>query len=174
MFFSIRELELRKARFDETYEPGEIDFSDAGIRQTTPLHAKGVAELLAHTGGEVRISGEYDVTMESECDRCLGLARFPLETRFDLFYRPMSDIAVEEEVAIDEGEAELGFYEGAGMLLEDILREQVLLGLPMQRVCDEACKGICPVCGRNRNEVSCDCHVETADDRWAALRNLKQ
>jgi uncharacterized protein len=174
MFFSIRELELRKARFDETYEPGEIDFSDAGIRQTTPLHAKGVAELLAHTGGEVRISGEYDVTMESECDRCLGLARFPLETRFDLFYRPMSDIAVEEEVAIDEGEAELGFYEGAGMLLEDILREQVLLGLPMQRVCDGACKGICPVCGRNRNEVSCDCHVETADDRWAALRNLKQ
>jgi uncharacterized protein len=112
--------------------------------------------------------------VEAECDRCLGLARFPLETRFDLFYRPMSDIAVEEEVAIDEGEAELGFYEGAGMLLEDILREQVLLDLPMQRVCDEACKGICPVCGKNRNEVSCDCHEEPADDRWAALRNLKQ
>ena len=174
MFLSIKDLELRKARFDETFEPGKIDFSDAGLRQVAPLHAKGVAELLPHTGGEVRVSGEYDVTLEAECDRCLGLARFPLETRFDLFYRPMSDIAVEEEVAIDEGEAELGFYEGAGMQLEDILREQVLLGLPMQRVCDEACKGICPVCGKNRNEVSCDCHVEAADDRWAALRNLKQ
>ena len=174
MFFSIKELELRKARFDETYEPGKIDFSDAGIWQTTPLHASGVAELLPHTGGEVRVSGEYDVTLEAECDRCLGLARFPLETRFDLFYRPMSDIAVEEDVAIDEGEAQLGFYEGAGMLLEDILREQILLDLPMQRVCDEACKGICPVCGKNRNEVSCECHVEAVDDRWAALRNLKQ
>jgi uncharacterized protein len=174
MFFSIKELELRKARFDETFPPGQIDFSDAAIRQSSPLHAQGAAELLAHTGGEVRVSGEYDVTMETECDRCLGPARLALASRFDLFYRPMSDIAVEEEVAIDEGEAELGFYEGAGMQLEDILREQILLVLPMQRVCREDCKGICPVCGKNRNEVSCDCHLETGDDRWAALRNLKQ
>jgi uncharacterized protein len=173
MFFSIRELELRKVRFDETFQPGQIDFSDSGIRQLTPLHSAGTAELLANTEGEVRVRGEYDVTMETECDRCLGLARFPLASGFDLFYRPMADIAVEEEVAIDEGEAEIGFYEGAGMQLEDILREQILLGMPMQRVCKEDCKGICPVCGKNRNEVSCDCHLETADDRWAALRNLK-
>ena len=49
----------------------------------------------------------------------------------------------EEEVKIDAGEAEIGFYED-GLELEDILREQVLLALPMQRVCSEACKGICP------------------------------
>jgi len=49
-----------------------------------------------------------------------------------------------------------------------------MLALPMQRVCSEVCKGICPVCGRNRNEVDCDCKVETTDDRWsAALRNLE-
>ena len=85
----------------------------------------------------------------------------------------MSFIAHEEEVEIDEGEAEIGFYEGGGMELEDILREQVLLALPMQRVCNEACKGICPLCGKNRNETTCDCHVEAADDRWGALRNLQ-
>jgi len=43
----------------------------------------------------------------------------------------------------------------------------------MQRVCSEACKGICPVCGKNRNEVACDCTVEGADDRWGALRKLE-
>ena len=59
----------------------------------------------------------------------------------------------EEEVEIDEGEAEIGFYEDGGMELEDILREQVLLALPMQRVCSDVCKGICPVCGKNRNET---------------------
>jgi uncharacterized protein len=110
--------------------------------------------------------------MAAECDRCLGRARFPLDTKFDLFYRPASDIAHEEEVAIDEGEAEIGFYEGDGMLLEDILREQVVLALPMQRVCSDVCKGICPVCGRNRNESPCDCKTESADDRWGALRDL--
>ena len=63
----------------------------------------------------------------------------------------------EEEVEIDEGEAELGFYQGGGMELEDILREQILLAMPMQRVCREDCKGICPTCGGNRNETPCDC-----------------
>jgi uncharacterized protein len=85
----------------------------------------------------------------------------------------MSDIAVEEEVEIDKGEAEIGFYEGGGLELEDILLEQVVLALPMQRVCSDACKGICPVCGGNRNETTCDCRGEGADDRWGALRKLE-
>jgi uncharacterized protein len=173
MFLSVKEMELRKIRFDETFESGQIDFSGEDLEQVRPLHATGTAELLANTEGELRIRGQYTVEMAAHCDRCLGPARFPLDTRFDLFYRPASCIAREEEVAIDEGEAEIGFYEGGGMELEDILREQVLLALPMQRVCSEACKGICPVCGKNRNEVDCDCKVATRDDRWgAALRNL--
>jgi uncharacterized protein len=173
MFLSVKEMELRKIRFDETFEPGQIDFTGEDMEQVRPLHATGSAELLANTDGELRIRGHYTVEMAAQCDRCLGPARFPLDAGFDLFYRPASFIAREEEVAIDEGEAEIGFYEGGGMELEDILREQVLLALPMQRVCSDACKGICPVCGKNRNEASCDCKVATRDDRWgAALRNL--
>jgi len=173
MFLSVKEMELRKIRFDETFESGQIDFAGEDLEQVGPLHATGSAELLAHTEGELRILGHYTVEMAAHCDRCLGAARFPLDVGFDLFYRPASYIAREEEVAIDEGEAEIGFYEGGGMELEDILREQVMLALPMQRVCSEACKGICPVCGKNRNEAQCDCKVATRDDRWgAALRNL--
>jgi uncharacterized protein len=58
------------------------------------------------------------------------------------------------------------------MELEDILREQVLLALPMQRVCREDCRGICPVCGKDRNEAPCDCREHPADDRWRALGKL--
>src|SRR4051812_37552574 len=174
MFLSVKEMELRKVRFDETFEPGQIDFSGEDIEQSSPLVAKGMAELLAHTDGEVRIQGQYTVKMESQCDRCLGRAHFALDTGFDLFYRPASFIAREEEVEIDEGEAEIGFYENGGMELEDILREQILLALPMQRVCSDACKGICPVCGKNRNETACDCKLESHDDRWGEkLRKLE-
>jgi len=172
MFLSVKEMELRKIRFDETFEVGKIDFQGEDLEQTSPLHAAGSAELLARSEGELRIRGQYTVEMAAHCDRCLGPARFPLDAGFDLYYRPMSDIAHEEEVAIDEGETEIGFYEGDGMELEDILREQVLLALPMQRVCSEACKGICPVCGKNRNEAECACKVATDDDRWGALRKL--
>ena len=173
MFLSIKEMELRKVRFDETFAPGDLDFKDDEIRQVGPLHAQGTAELLANTDGEVRIQGRFDVQMEAECDRCLGRARFPLNTSFDLFYRPMSYIAREEEVEIDEGEAELGFYQGGGMELEDILREQILLVIPMQRVCREDCRGICPTCGQNRNETPCDCKEDHAGNRWGALQGLK-
>jgi len=172
MFLSIKDMELRKIRFDETFAPGQIEFAGEHVEQATPLHAIGQAELLAHSDGELRIQGRYTVEMTAECDRCLERTRFPLDTHFDLFYRPASDIAREEEVAIDEGEAEIGFYEGGGMELEEILREQVLLALPMQRVCSDFCKGICPVCGKNRNETACECKVENADDRWGALRDL--
>jgi uncharacterized protein len=173
MFLSVKELELRKVRFDESFEPGRIDFTEEDLEQVSPLAAKGVAELMAHSDGEVRIQGRYTVEMASQCDRCLGRARFALDSGFDLFYRPASFIAREEEVEIDEGEAEIGFYEGGGLELEDILREQVLLALPMQRVCSDSCKGICPACGKNRNESECGCSLESHDDRWGALRKLE-
>jgi uncharacterized protein len=173
MFLSVKEMELRKIRFDETLQPGQIDFSGEEIEQSSPLKAAGVAALLPHSDGEVRVEGRYTVEMVAQCDRCLATARFPLDAGFDLYYRPVSVIATEEEVGIDEGEAEVGFYEGGGMELEDILREQVLLALPMQRVCSKDCKGICPVCGRNRNETGCDCKVDDRSNRWEALRNLE-
>ena len=93
------------------------------------------------------------------------------ELRFVL--PPGRTIAREEEVGIDEAEAEIGFYEGGGIELEDVLREQILLALPMQRICREDCKGICPACGQNRNQGPCNCKMEDAAGRWAALRNLE-
>ena len=71
------------------------------------------------------------------------------------------------------GEGHDSSYSRKDRELEDILREQVLLALPMQRVCSETCKGFCPVCGKNRNETACDCKTEGTDDRWGALRNLE-
>jgi uncharacterized protein len=173
MFLSVKEMERREIRFDETLQAGKIDFSGELVEQGSPLHATGSAEILEGTDGDLRIQGRLAVEMTAQCDRCLGRARFPLDQSFDLYYHPVAEIAREEEVAIDEGETEIGFYEGDGIELEDILREQVLLALPMQRVCSEACKGICPVCGRNRNETECECRVTNTDDRWGALRKLE-
>jgi uncharacterized protein len=179
MLLSIKELEVRKLPFAHTWQPGEIDFSDSGTTQSGPLSADGEAELLPHTGGELHVKGQVKTTLETECDRCLGVATFPVDTPFDLYYKLLDPSApVEDEIAIDEGEAEMGFYELPGLELEEILREQVLLQLPMQRVCGESCKGICPVCGGNRNESVCQCNEALPessrpnDDRWSALKTV--
>src|ERR1035437_1713032 len=131
MFLSVKELELGKLGFDKIFESGQIEFTGEGLEQGSPLHATGSAELLQESGGQMRVWGSYTVEMGAQCDRCLVRARFPLEAEFDLYYRPASDVPQGEEVKIDAGEAEIGFYED-GLELEDILREQVLLALPMR------------------------------------------
>src|SRR5438128_5802114 len=174
MFLHIKEMEVRKIQFDESFEPGKVDFSVTGLRQVTPIRAVRSARLLGNTGGESRIQGKYTGALETDCDRCLALATFPLDVSFDLFYRPPLDNLETDEIKIDEGEAEIGFYEGLGLELADVIKEQILLALPMQRVCREECKGMCPVCGGNRNEVVCECREQPGNDRWKALKDLRQ
>jgi uncharacterized protein len=105
--------------------------------------------------------------------RCLEAATFPVEKWFDLDYHPADEITGGGEDEIEEVETEVAYYEGDRLDLNEVLREVVLLALPMQLVCSETCKGICPSCGLNRNQHSCDCQQRTIDDRWNQLRNLK-
>jgi len=77
-----------------------------------------------------------------------------------------------QELELQDADIDLGFYEGDGMELTDVLREQVLLDLPSQTLCATGCKGLCPVCGVNRNEQTCACTTRIPDERWAALRQL--
>ncbi len=170
MLLSISEMQLGRVRFDETFAPGAIEFFDPQLRQSTPIVATGAAQLTESTL-EIAVSGHVSTTMEVACDRCLELTPFPIDADFKLLYQPARNEAP-GEVSLAEPDAEVGFYEGDGIELSDVLREEILLLLPMQRVCREDCKGICPVCGQNRNQVECQCHQEVTDDRWAGLRNL--
>jgi uncharacterized protein len=178
VFFHLRDLDVRALPFDVEIAPGAIDFQlgakdkDTNLNQAGPLRAKGKAELVMGSDGEIRVSGQLTVEMAADCDRCLEPSRFPIDSDFALHYRPVAD-GYGDEKEIDSGEAEMGFYEGDGVELNDVLREFILLTLPMQRVCRESCKGICPLCGQNRNQKECQCHAETTDDRWAALKSLK-
>jgi uncharacterized protein len=152
VFFHIRDLGLRPALFDVELAPGAIDFLDPKISQSGPLKAQGRAELVSASLDEIQVKGHVTVAMETDCDRCLE--------------------GYGEETAIDPGEAEMGFFEGGGVELNDVLREYVLLSLPMQRLCRPECKGMCPVCGKNRNLSECQCPREAADDRWSALKSI--
>lgn len=172
MFFSIQELELRKVRFEEEFSPGAIDFG-GDLRQIGNVQAGGEAELLHNTLGEIRVRGQLQSTLETECDRCLEPVRISLAGPFDLFYRPAPKGSLPHEVAIDDGESQVGFYDGAGIELGEILREHILLSLPMHTICREDCGGICASCGQNRNAGTCGCTEELIDDRWDALRDLR-
>jgi uncharacterized protein len=171
MFISLQQLERRPVRFKVDIPAGEIEY-DSNTTQTSVLHAEGSARLLSRSLGEVRIEGNLSVTVEATCDRCLEAAALPINHRFDLVYMPSGESgAIDDE--IDKAGIEVGYYEGNGLRLEEILREVVLLALPMRLVCSDACKGICPVCGLNRNQGDCGGHAEAVDDRWSQLKTFR-
>ena len=171
MFFPVRDLEIRAARFDVELAPGAIEFLDPKLRQAGTLRAAGKVELVSGSLGEIRVKGHVAAPMEADCDRCLEPAGIPIDSDFELYYHPVSD-GHAKETAIDGSESEIGFYEGEGLELNDVLREFVLLSLPMRRLCRADCQGICPVCGQNRNQSQCRCQPKATDDRWAALKDL--
>lgn len=177
MLFSLHDLELRKIEFAETYAPGTIDLGEDAV-QKTPLTASGRAELLEeHHGGkqivkDIRVVGSFSTQVELRCARCVEPVIQELSGDFDLLYRPLSTVQREEEVSINEAESEIGYYKGEGVELEDVLKEQIFLSVPMQTLCAEDCKGLCPQCGQNKNTADCGC-AKPSDPRWAALAEIK-
>lgn len=171
MFFSLAELEHHPILFDVRYQPGEIDLT-ADYRQTGEIHAEGKATLLRNTLGEIRVQGHLKASVEADCDRCLESASHAVDAPFDLFYRPVVKTESHGEIHLEEGEVDIGFYEGDGLSLEETLREFILLSIPMQSLCKPDCAGLCPHCGANRNLKLCACEAKMEDPRWDALKKL--
>jgi len=162
---------------DETIAPGVVDYT-ADLRQTGPMTVQGAADLLMEhrdTGSavnDIRLRAAYHGDFEILCARCVEPVALPLAGEFDLMFRPEEADAVAGEHAISTDETEIGYYQESGLLLEDVVREQVLLSLPGRTLCKEDCKGLCPRCGQNLNLATCSCGDAPADPRWNALAGL--
>jgi uncharacterized protein len=137
-------------------------------------HSLGQCELhlrATRAGDKVELVGNISVVATFECDRCLSPLSIPVEESFDLLYVP--PLGTGEERELEENDLSLGFYQDGIINVDDLAREQIELALPMARLCNEDCRGLCPGCGANLNLGKCGCVEENLDARWAALRELK-
>ncbi len=178
MFIDIHDLELHPIKLDAEFQPGTIDLGPE-VRQQTALAIQGRAELLEEYQGrgqkipDIRLIGSLATKLEVNCARCLDPVGLDVAREFDLIYRPEGVDAGRDEISVTQAEAEIGYYTGEGILLEDFMREQVLLSVPIKTVCREDCKGLCPYCGKNLNIETCSCKVEPKDPRWDTLKSFK-
>jgi uncharacterized protein len=171
MFLDVKDLAVRKLPIRKNYAPGSIDYQTAEIKQIEPLGVNATAELL---DGQIRIAGDIETKVELVCARCLEPVVEEVSRTFDLFYSPLPKGVKPEEARLKEDDAEIGFFEGEGLFLADVLREQVLLALPMKVICRSDCRGLCPNCGANLNHEECRCETHATDPRLAPLARLKQ
>jgi uncharacterized protein len=156
---------------------------DTGFRATRPstLHAS-----LRKVSGGVLVDGRFTAHVAAPCKRCLVDVALELPVSFTINLVPESlvrgDDAGGEKAEETQGETGGSFemedadeevFDGKTINLDPIVREQVLLALPMNAVCREDCKGLCAQCGQNLNEKQCGCETKVTDPRLAPLMNIK-
>jgi uncharacterized protein len=150
----------------------EVDLAAEGDDRSLsgPVHLLGRARP-GRRGLE--LSGTFHTTVRQRCSRCLEPFEGPLRVTFDL-------TVVSEAVEFGAGERRMDpddarlFYADRGKVdLREVVREQILLELPLKPVCGPECAGLCPTCGANRNRIECSCRSAEVDPRLAPLQALK-
>jgi uncharacterized protein len=178
MDFKIVELEREPIDFDLELDPGAVDFGEEA-EQVGKMATSGRAEVLhEHRGprdivADIRLRGKFAGRFQVPCARCVEPVEIPLSADFDLIFRPAGADSDAPERSITAPETEIGYYLKDSLLLEDVLREQVLLSLPVRTLCKPDCKGLCQRCGANRNTQECTCEEGLNDPRWEALSGLR-
>ena len=114
-----------------------------------------------NTGSSLRVVGTVDTCRSFVCDRCLAEGAREITLDFS------------EDYAKTPGETdEVALYDGETIILDDLVRDTLLVAEPLRELCKSDCKGLCPVCGQNLNEGMCDCDAFVPDPRLAALESL--
>jgi uncharacterized protein len=142
-------------RIDEAIAAADLGVHDP--RLTGPVEV-GLDAVSSIDG--IVVHGNITIPWSTACRRCL----------IDVVGTAVVDV---DEVYQDDISNEEAFpIEGDQIDLAPAVREYVLIELPDGPLCRDDCAGICPVCGVDRNESTCDCDTSVRDERWAALDDL--
>lgn len=161
---------------------GALGRDNGGFRPSSGSRLTGWARRVSEG---VLLEGKFSAALTAPCKRCLAEVRLqvPVSFTLDLIPRdPRSEEglgAIEDDEraeyagSFDLDEADQEFFHGKTIDLDPILREQLLLALPMNVVCNDDCEGLCPMCGQNLNEKKCGCESKVVDRRLAILKDIK-
>ena len=130
--------------------------------------------LAIHRDGEsYRLRGGLAAALELVCSRCLARIEMPVDVDLDVLYLPQRANTGEGELEIADDDLSTAFYRDEELDLGHLIKEQLQLAVPMKPLCRPSCRGLCTVCGIDRNMDRCDCDTAWRDPRLEALRALR-
>ena len=193
LWFQINEIPSEGKQFEISEESAFVDLlSEYGLdyKVSVPLKASFFV-IPQEEGCFVRGGIKGKITLP--CNRCTEDANVEVDHSFESF-EPFPIISEEsflslkhrdnqnnktapkdEDFDADVDEEVIRYnkkLKGLEINLLALAWEELVLSLPIQPLCSKNCKGLCPKCGQNFNNASCDCHLDEGDPRLAALRNL--
>jgi uncharacterized protein len=162
-------LESGRGAFAHAYTSGEVVLEDERLRLIDPPTVSG---QLRQEGRRVHVSGRLAARVQVECDRCLKPVEIPVDSRFKLEYVTAEDYEAQQAVELTQEDLDLSVFDGEVIDIDELVTEEILLAVPDHVLCNDDCKGICPVCGADQNSVDCGCRTAEVDPRWAGLKKL--
>ena len=170
MLVDLSAVKEQQAAFIFSLEPNEIDLESetAKVADAVQVEAK-LKKGIAQTD----VSGTISAKLEIECSRCLQPTEQDFEISFNAAFVTPENYTEAKEAELRSEDLDVSIFEGDRINLTELVREQILLAVPIQAFCREDCKGLCQKCSANRNLVDCNCEEKEVDPRWAALKNLK-
>ena len=135
----------------------DLATSSASVPADHPVRIDVVLESVSDT---IVVTGHAEATWRGECRRCLRPVGGTVGTSLREIFERDPEEGATYPLAGDEVD------------LAPMVREAVLLELPLAPLCRDDCAGLCPRCGADRNEADCGCDLTAKDPRWAALEGL--
>ena len=135
--------------------------TDHGIESAKPVRLEG---QVYKVDDDVLVDVTYEVELNLSCDRCLKDVTMKIEGRItrDILEEQRQDPDHEAMQILIDHELDLQY----------VLKEDLLLNMPMQVLCDPECQGLCLVCGADLNTDPCDCDNEKIDPRLEGLKDF--
>ncbi|NNF07815.1 MAG: DUF177 domain-containing protein [Candidatus Eisenbacteria bacterium] len=169
MRIQIRDLPQGHSQLDFKESASALDLAD-WVGHDGPVIVAIDAE---HRGDQITLRGEATVDLKGTCGRCTEPATQSLVTELLFFSDLRGKEDPRDETAL-ELEGSILYHDGIELLIQDPIREAIILEVPSVLVCREDCKGLCSECGENLNRATCNCSDERLDPRWGALKDLQK
>ena len=158
------------SQFVRTFSPNEVEQEGDPYRIVAPVDV----DLEIHKDKDrFRLVGTARTVLELSCGRCLEPFQMSFDGTIDVRYLPASELSAEDEREVAEEDLDTSYYRDDQIDLNELLREQFYLALPMKPLCREECAGLCSQCGTHLNTGTCQCTSQWEDPRLAPLRDLK-
>jgi uncharacterized protein len=149
-------------QYDLEADAGNVGLDDRFVGRVV-VHAE-----LEKTGRQLHLKADLKAKGKFTCDRCLDEFGRDLGTRYEIVYLTEEGL---DGGRTDEEVQYLGPDTTTIDLGEDV-RQFLILTVPQKLLCIEDCRGLCTVCGANRNKVSCKCNTKETDPRWDVLKKM--
>jgi len=128
---------------------------------------------LSREGRQYAVDGSLSGSVRARCDRCLEVYSHHVRSRFRLLLAPPLPEPVAGDIALLEEDMSVEFLADEQVDMDQLVREQLYLALPVKFLCHEGCRGLCPVCGANLNYETCTCAVAGGHPAFRKLEQLK-